>query len=331
MGIFYVHQGTNYKEESSYGFLFSPQKTLEGKKVKGWTTMSLVKKGDIIFHSANKSIKAISIAKSDCYKATIPPEYNNTFQIWNNLGFRIDSEYYELENPLLLTDHKPWILDNKENYGPFDKNGNGKQCYLSKFPDTNAFYFIDKIIETQNTPQVKEKFSDIKQLLLKLINEERELDNYSNLEHQTIEDDIDSHSSTHTWGLTPRQPQYITSQTTNRSIPKRNPTIASNALRIANFKCEYNPTDKLFLRKTNNHNYTEPHHLIPISKQNDFKYSLDIEENIVSLCSHCHNLLHYGRAEDKKIILRKLFNEREQALKACGIKIDFNNLIAYYK
>ena len=54
MGIFYVHQGTNYKEESSYSFLFSPQKTLEGKKVKGWTTMSLVKKGDIIFQSVNK-------------------------------------------------------------------------------------------------------------------------------------------------------------------------------------------------------------------------------------------------------------------------------------
>ncbi len=34
--------------------------------------------------------------------------------------------------------------------------------------------------------------------------------------------------------------------------------------------------------------------MIPISKYKDYNYSLDVMENIVSLCSHCHNLLHYG-------------------------------------
>lgn len=48
-------------------------------------------------------------------------------------------------------------------------------------------------------------------------------------------------------------------------------------------------------------------------------------QNIVSLCSHCHNLLHYGRFEDKKPILEKLYNERKEALKECGIE---NNLRA---
>ncbi len=87
--------------------------------------------------------------------------------------------------------------------------------------------------------------------------------------------------------------------------------------------------DKTFLRK-NGKPYTEPHHLIPISKYYDFEYSVDIHENIVSLCSHCHNLLHYGRFEDKKIILRKLYNERENALKAAGINLTWEQLESYY-
>lgn len=52
---------------------------------------------------------------------------------------------------------------------------------------------------------------------------------------------------------------------------------------------------------------TEPYHLIPISKYKDFDYkncSLDTMENIVSICSHCHNLLHYGKFEDKNLFLK---------------------------
>ncbi|EOA8513272.1 HNH endonuclease [Staphylococcus aureus] len=86
----------------------------------------------------------------------------------------------------------------------------------------------------------------------------------------------------------------------------------------------------MFERKSGK-GYTEPHHLIPISKYKDFDYkncSLDTMENIVSLCSHCHNLLHYGKFEDKKPILEKLFNERKKALSAVGLDITLEKLEA---
>ncbi|WP_432518406.1 HNH endonuclease [Staphylococcus aureus] len=86
----------------------------------------------------------------------------------------------------------------------------------------------------------------------------------------------------------------------------------------------------MFERKSGK-GYTEPHHLIPISKYKDFDYkncSLDTMENIVSLCSHCHNLLHYGKSEDKKPILEKLFNERKKALSAVGLDITLEKLEA---
>lgn len=71
--------------------------------------------------------------------------------------------------------------------------------------------------------------------------------------------------------------------------------------------------------------------MIPISRYVDFSYSVDVEENIVSLCSHCHNLLHYGCMEDKEVILRKLYDDRIAKLEESGLGLDFEQLKSYYK
>jgi 5-methylcytosine-specific restriction protein A len=58
---------------------------------------------------------------------------------------------------------------------------------------------------------------------------------------------------------------------------------------------------------------------------------LDVEENIVSLCSHCRNLLHYGRPVDKEPVLKKLFTDRQAALLAAGLDLGaFEDLMKYY-
>ena len=54
-------------------------------------------------------------------------------------------------------------------------------------------------------------------------------------------------------------------------------------------------------------------------------------ENIVSLCSNCHNLLHYGRFTDKEPILEKLYKDRKEALKKVGLEITLEQLKEYYK
>lgn len=54
-------------------------------------------------------------------------------------------------------------------------------------------------------------------------------------------------------------------------------------------------------------------------------------ENIVSLCSHCHNLLHYGKMEDKIPLLKKLYEDRQAALAQVGLEISFDELKAYYE
>ena len=47
-----------------------------------------------------------------------------------------------------------------------------------------------------------------------------------------------------------------------------------------------------------------------------------VEANIVSLCSYCHNLIHYGA--DAEIVIRELWEDRKEELEAAGI-LEMNN------
>lgn len=112
-------------------------------------------------------------------------------------------------------------------------------------------------------------------------------------------------------------------------IYPRNKEIALNALKLASFQCEADFNHESFIRKNTDAKYMEPHHLIPMSFSDQFEYSLDVEANIVSLCSDCHNLIHYG--EDRYTLLKKLYNMRKDSLKDAGIEVSFEELKRMYK
>jgi hypothetical protein len=66
-----------------------------------------------------------------------------------------------------------------------------------------------------------------------------------------------------------------------------------------------------------------------MAEQDDYNYNLDVQANIVSLCSNCHNQLHYGQSPESLLI--KLYEARKDGLKASGIEIDLDQLIKLYK
>ncbi len=109
----------------------------------------------------------------------------------------------------------------------------------------------------------------------------------------------------------------------------RDCTVAKQALQQAKFLCEYDNTHDCFIRKKSPVGYTEPHHLIPMCQQNNFQVSIDVEANIISLCSNCHNKIHYGK--DYQTILISLYNQRKERLKKAGIDISLTQLVSYYK
>ena len=109
----------------------------------------------------------------------------------------------------------------------------------------------------------------------------------------------------------------------------RSRTVSQNALAKANYLCEVDSKHTTFKRKNCNKNYTEPHHLVPLFAAKDFpEIDLDREQNVISLCSNCHNWLHYGDDIDK--ILKPLFEKRKGLLEAIGIAITYEQLKSYY-
>lgn len=123
--------------------------------------------------------------------------------------------------------------------------------------------------------------------------------------------------------------------TKGRSVPRRDNKKAKKALARASFLCEYNNEHKLFKRRNQNVNYTEPHHLIPLEFDSLFENSLDVEANIVSLCSYCHDLIHYG--DGAEVLIRALWERRKDELIAAGLgtlkngdKLDIDILLDFY-
>lgn len=114
----------------------------------------------------------------------------------------------------------------------------------------------------------------------------------------------------------------------DRLIYPRNRAVARTALVLAEHHCEIDTEHPTFISRRYEVPYTEPHHLIPIAYADNFDVSLDVPENVISLCSNCHNEIHYGR--DIRNILRWLYENRKAQLESVGIKITFEDLLLMY-
>lgn len=109
---------------------------------------------------------------------------------------------------------------------------------------------------------------------------------------------------------------------------KRNPAIAKESMIKAEYNCEIDRSHQTFISFVTNKNYVEAHHLIPMKYQVNFKYSLDVPGNIVSLCPNCHREIHHSK--NKIDIISNLYHERIEQLKKFGLDIDLIELIKAY-
>ncbi len=108
------------------------------------------------------------------------------------------------------------------------------------------------------------------------------------------------------------------------------PKIAKRALINAKYQCEYNASHITFINETTGENYVEGHHLIPISAQDNFTYSIDIPENIISLCPNCHRKIHKASKREKKEMIQKFFIDREKHLIKRGIVTTQEYIESFY-
>jgi 5-methylcytosine-specific restriction protein A len=130
-------------------------------------------------------------------------------------------------------------------------------------------------------------------------------------------------------GLIKRKEKSVSEKKT--SSWSRDSDISFTALTNASFKCENNIIHETFISAKTGHQFVEAHHLIPMEFQNDFENSLDVPENIISLCPNCHRGFHLAEESYRNNIVLKFHNKRRERLDDRGIYVSSDKLLSFYK
>lgn len=193
-------------------------------------------------------------------------------------------------------------------------------------------YFVDSLPNLPGLKKVSAEAQKMKHRQIVSPITDRKLLSLENLKDQLVIEkstDQKQEAKPRIWGDAPvEKPKKASPAASGAASYERSSARAHNALAYSGFKCEIDPEHRTFLRKTDGTPYTEPHHLIPMAYQEQFDYSIDIEENIVSLCSVCHDEIHYGL--DRERLLKPLFESRQDRLQKMGIDITYDELRIIY-
>lgn len=130
-----------------------------------------------------------------------------------------------------------------------------------------------------------------------------------------------------------REPSY-SQETSGKTVIKK-AYISKQALKKANFKCEFDNNHNTFLTNKGIP-YMEGHHLIPCTFTNSEDYwskygrNIDCVENIICLCPTCHRRIHFGSTSEKSAIIRFLYKKQISSLQAAGLDISIDKLLSLY-
>lgn len=107
----------------------------------------------------------------------------------------------------------------------------------------------------------------------------------------------------------------------NQTVWKRSNILKVQTLICADYKCEISRDHKSFIAEATGKPYMEAHHAIPMRLQQRFECSLDVYANIVCLCPICHRKIHYGIKEERKKMIRQVYESRGERLIKSGINL----------
>lgn len=98
---------------------------------------------------------------------------------------------------------------------------------------------------------------------------------------------------------------------------KRSKELIDKRLRLSKYKCEFDPSHKLFIARATGCPYVEVHHIIPNGLQKHYKQKLDSLDNLCCLCPYCHSAVHHASEELAREILVRVAKLR-------SIQLHFN-------
>lgn len=110
----------------------------------------------------------------------------------------------------------------------------------------------------------------------------------------------------------------------------RDPNIAFMALENAGHKCENDESHLTFISAKSGNQFMEAHHLIPMEFQDEFEPSIDVPQNIISLCPNCHRAFHNSEDTIRRELINRFYEKRVSLLKEREVEINLETLIRYY-
>jgi len=125
-------------------------------------------------------------------------------------------------------------------------------------------------------------------------------------------------------------PKKKKKNTVQGSTWTRSPTIKSKSLIKANYLCENDEMHTTFISQKTQKPFMEAHHLIPMEYQDEFEVSIDVPENILSLCPNCHRAFHSSEYNQRESLVRKFFEKRSSDLESREITIGIDGLLRFY-
>src|SRR5277367_5538865 len=105
MRYWWVNQNQTYRHEVEGGYLWSPKRNANGARNPYYESMREVAPGDLIFSFRETRIFAVGIAESYCWESPKPEEFGRAGQNWENIGWKVQTNFTELTNKVRPKDH----------------------------------------------------------------------------------------------------------------------------------------------------------------------------------------------------------------------------------
>ena len=129
------------------------------------------------------------------------------------------------------------------------------------------------------------------------------------------------------------EPEYADGN--NCKVVKKNSRISKSVLVNSKYQCAADNTHTTFTT-AKGVPYMEGHHLIPCTYRNAQNFwktkgrNIDCVENIVCLCPTCHRKIHFGSSDEKRKLIKLLYEKQIEKLSDANIAISLNELYTYY-
>jgi 5-methylcytosine-specific restriction enzyme A len=234
------------------------------------------------------------------------------------------------------------ILTDNERFNQPDRDGYRGAYYF----DPLSICVLREPLQNEDLKRIWSNFTGFSQTmhhldcskleqLDELFASKKRLDSRETFEITELEDGYQRAIDDATWQASgvvtdePRLPVSVTVENQKRAWV-RNILTAKNALMHAQYLCEIDSSHKHFISQATGKNYVEAHHLIPMKFQSKFKFSLDVEANIISLCVVCHNKIHRATIAERKELVSNIFSDRIERLDACRITLKLPELLSFY-